>query len=1205
MRLADLQKTLGAADPAAVLVSPRILERVIREDCDLPNMYWNIPHAKSYVCDRHQLFRHAEQADLELEPDQVLPDTVILLVHPDAEELNNLERTMVLLKYWRRLFHSRVHLALASLTPDGVQDRIAEIGRTEFEEIRTVLREDAYLPPEADDRTTWIEFAAVFLEMSKFASNLLPNYFPGIRDFGKVERLLGRDVDIEQLFVGTRLKDAPDPVIPNDPRSDDSQEAYWKLVRSAQRAALDDNTVGAAILRMRASRIAPAALTLPTRNEAEEDITHLTKRLAEALTLSDAERVEWTRLLILLLDKADQGARPMEARVLEDLQKVCLDHERDVYTLDLVEYITSAGKRPIKRQLPSQRLVRIAKHLHAAAQKLGEVRLSDTDRSHLARLLQGSLNKSEQALRARFGPILVTAMEDVGLWPRNPIEKAAFEKMVGELLDRITSYGFLTFAELRDTISRNQLKFADLREPEDFIRGDPLIRLDRRLGALLDGVYRPSEFYTRWLERGMSLLFGTPWGRGLSRNVLLPLACAWLTLNLCGLLLKSFFHYPKYPWISWIAQVLVGPIQHSYPAASTYEIGMDVVGGMAVPRTGPLGTLVMTAFKIDRKIYGEVPPPSPHWLWHVSVLLPVTILAMALIRSKDLRQRCLRALVTAGQSLHLVFWQVPRRYLPIDAIRRFLSTWFFQLLYLYVIQPGLLTSILILAFPQLRTLWYTGGVFILALLLLTSRVGRTMNEAVQDALISLGNMVRVGLIPGLIRFFIRLFKQVVESIEYVLFVVDEWLRFRSGAGRTSLVVRTILGVIWYPIAFLVRFYMVVLVEPFLNPIKLPLSILAAKFVYPMLAILGWFEIRSLNSPLTGYLAPYLSQPIAWVVVVTTFYLLPDAVAFLVWEMKENWSLYRANRGKVLRPVVVGAHGETVRGLLQPGFHSGTVPRLYARLRHAERIATKTRNWHNARAYRHEVEAMKETLNKFISREMVALLNQSRAWQGHHVATGPVHLSTNRMGFELIHSDHPVKPVEIEIEQSNGWLVAGVCANGWLEDVGEPQRRAFCLCLAGLYKGADVDLVREQLEASLPGPVASFQLDRESLRVWTDLHGEPRSYRLREDPENPAATADLHYLLFSRTPILWEQWIQCWEKDQAGEGQPELPIRGELLVRLHGSTSDGKLAARGEAHHVEETTQPRPEAQGQAGPASEEAPRAEPLPGVQGEQVQDR
>ena len=52
MTQADLQKALRAIDPAAVLVSPRILERVIREELQLPNMYWNIPHRKSYVCDR-------------------------------------------------------------------------------------------------------------------------------------------------------------------------------------------------------------------------------------------------------------------------------------------------------------------------------------------------------------------------------------------------------------------------------------------------------------------------------------------------------------------------------------------------------------------------------------------------------------------------------------------------------------------------------------------------------------------------------------------------------------------------------------------------------------------------------------------------------------------------------------------------------------------------------------------------------------------------------------------------------------------------------------------------------------------------------------------------------------------------------------------------------------------------------------------------
>ena len=125
MTQADLQKALRDTDPAAVLVSPRILERVLREQMRLPNMYWNIPHRQSFVCNRQVLFRHAEQADLELEPDQLLPDQVILLARPDAEELSDLERKPLLLKYWRRLFHVRVHVALSKasggqLSPESV-----------------------------------------------------------------------------------------------------------------------------------------------------------------------------------------------------------------------------------------------------------------------------------------------------------------------------------------------------------------------------------------------------------------------------------------------------------------------------------------------------------------------------------------------------------------------------------------------------------------------------------------------------------------------------------------------------------------------------------------------------------------------------------------------------------------------------------------------------------------------------------------------------------------------------------------------------------------------------------------------------------------------------------------------------------------------------------------------------------------------------
>ena len=62
---------------------------------------------------------------------------------------------------------------------------------------------------------------------------------------------------------------------------------------------------------------------------------------------------------------------------------------------------------------------------------------------------------------------------------------------------------------LRDAISRNDLKLPDLSEPRDFLRGDELLRADRKLALALDGVYRRGEFYLRWMQRLSSLAFGT------------------------------------------------------------------------------------------------------------------------------------------------------------------------------------------------------------------------------------------------------------------------------------------------------------------------------------------------------------------------------------------------------------------------------------------------------------------------------------------------------------------------------------------------------------------------------------------------------------------------------------------------------------------------------------------------------------------------
>ena len=162
------------------------------------------------------------------------------------------------------------------------------------------------------------------------------------------------------------------------------------------------------------------------------------------------------------------------------------------------------------------------------------------------------------------------------------------------------------------------------------------------------------------------------------------------------------------------------------------------------------------------------------------------------------------------------------------------------------------------------------------------------------------------------------------------------LKTRGGDGPVSMIVRAILGVIWFPVSYLTRAYFVVLIEPGFNPIKAPMSYLAAKFMWPFIPVLTSWG--------TGLLAPVMGDYLAVAFCASTVWLLPDAFGFLFWEMKENWSLYRANRPARLKPVVLGPHGETMLQLLCPGFHSGTLPKLYARLRAAERTAYASGSW---------------------------------------------------------------------------------------------------------------------------------------------------------------------------------------------------------------------------------------------------------------------
>ena len=145
--------------------------------------------------------------------------------------------------------------------------------------------------------------------------------------------------------------------------------------------------------------------------------------------------------------------------------------------------------------------------------------------------------------------------------------------------------------------------------------------------------------------------------------------------------------------------------------------------------------------------------------------------------------------------------------------------------------------------------------------------------------------------------------------------------------------------------------------------------------------------------LAGFLTLTMDKATAYLSAATIIALIPGACGFLVWELRENWRLYQANRPKKPHPTPVGSHGETVGRLLRPGFHSGTIPKRYARLRRAAGNASTTGKWEAVRNHLLAIRDIGLSLRRYVERELIAL-RRSAAWDTPPLAVRAVSAHTN-------------------------------------------------------------------------------------------------------------------------------------------------------------------------------------------------------------------
>lgn len=1110
----SIEPALRVVEPALRLVPERHLRQVLHfltdrgralpSHADLP--YW---------------FSRTDLAAADVLPRTVMAGTesrLLLVTDPNDRLIEHKPRAEQLHVYWRVLFRAAVmsaidrQLATGELTPQACSARLNAFGPGAAREIRYVLESEHFAAPEASDSDQYRVFAAVYLDLDHFTAHAAEEFFPALPSDHTVRDALATGLELAELVRASRPEGAPEPE--RDPPPDDkwtatpasgpaaqtpstsAGESTRKLQKAAE-AEKNGNLVRAAILRTQAAQAASDEAREQATAGALAALGQLVDRLGDVLEWDGETRQEWRQALGPLLPLAAAGIWPRAERCLYELQRIPADLAREVYAVDLPEAIRTLGRRPVRRHLPHARPVMVLMAFHKAHKQLLRSGLGEQDQLRLDRLVHHERHRREHGIRHTFTPIIVGALTEAGLVPTNRVEEVARDKIVAELLDRVCERGFLRLGNLRDAIARNQLKLSDLAGVGEFVTGDTLLRADCNLAYALDGVYRRGEVYLRAIHRLISVFFGTPWGRLLTLYLLLPFGGALFALvvaeelqhiggKVAGLVRKSFEPKPR-ALSSPVAPIPVpsGDGLRRLPPGWEWEFDEDALEYYEDAPAPPQGfdeetldyfvlrtvearsdlvTSVFTSSAGDKKVprwefdpdtleFYETSAHGPHVPWQA--VLGIGTFLLLLFHVPPFRRVVFAGVALAWWAVRGLLWDLPHAVWRSPALRAIRLSGTTRFLYRHFFSPLLLTALVVgifflLGAPARWLLWWGSAWFAALAVAYNHPLGWRFQDRIAEALSDWWRLVRVNLVPGVLGGIIDAFRMLANWLERGLYAVDEWMRFRGGDSQGSLALKAVLGLIWFPIAYVTRFAFYLLLEPQVNPVKhFPVVTVGHKVVWPML--------------------PQLAEVIGWGPATFIINGCPGIFGFVAWELKENWRLYRANRSPELKPVMLGSHGESMRGLLRPGFHSGTVPKLHRKTRHALDKGDRAK----ATRLHHDLDHAAEGVHRFIERELLPLLAGSPDWGGVAVEMGAVRFGCQRVEIDLLAPALGRDPFVIAFENVGGLIEASVSRFGWADKLTEGQRAALAFALRGLLDMAAATTFDGRLRATDNPPEPGF------------------------------------------------------------------------------------------------------------------------------------
>jgi len=1032
-------------DPVTCVVEPRIVRRALRRTRGERVSGVHVPHGRCYWLDRASLSSMTSPRERATVPPGEGP--VILVARPDRPSDVEVERAA---------FHARIHLAVHALALDeaAVRTRIHRLGQTAFDEIRAVLRDDDLLLPGADEIETWTEFAAVWLELARYEPRSLDETFPSVERI-VVEEILGRDLPA-LAAVSIRVPSLRPP------------EAVPVPIGRVSRPSAPE-----ALERARAVGNLVRAL-LDGEGDPAPDLRKLESRLRAAVGL-DAALVAVLEPLVLLARSRPVPTLSTEGRLLFDLQRAAIAHERAVKTVDPLSSLFSLGKRPIVRALPASRVVRVRRALGKALAKVPKTDLPREAREELRDALAELERASDERLRAELRTPIVDVLAEVGLRPRGVAEEVARDKLVDELLDRAATRGFFGIGDLRDALAKNQLKCDDLTA-RALLTGDELLRADAALSTRLDGVYHRGEIYLRFLQRASSVAFGTRPGRLVSTGLVLPVLAAF---------------------------VLLEGVQHI---------------------VGPLG----------RKLAHVHVHLLTKYSW-----LGLSLFLFLLLHIPVARSISWAVLRAVGVALHAVFVGAPRWVLSRPLVRAVLGSAPVRLVARFVLKPAIIAVPAFLiarrfhASPHASALVAVGSVPV-ASLILNSPPFALFSEICVDAVARALRNLRTRVLPGILAAILDGVRYLVDVVERVIYRIDEALLFREGEGRFALLAKGAGNVVWTLITFVVRLYVNLLIEPQVNPIKhFPVVTVSHKIMLPFVpTVLS--ALRAPLLPLGAMLANTIAATTVFLLPGVFGFLvweLKENRRLYRASLDETLRPVRiGGHGETMTALLVpGFHSGTLPKLRLSLRRSG---RRIAR--NDPFLALAVRGHTRAKTELHHCE---EAVTRFIERELCALFARTPRWTGPRLGAPHVHIGSNRVAVSLTAEGHD-RPLTFAFEEQSGFVVAHVAERGFVDALEPPQRLVLRDALAGIYALAAVDFVREELERALDGapydicdeglavwPGGSFQ-----TQLLYDLHATGEVAPSVHGSSESGRTLDIGKLRFP--PVRWPAWERAWSEQDA-------------------------------------------------------------------------